>query len=87
MATFLSRYSATPSSTAEINTQPLFNQTVSAGYLALIHRFDYLGLINLEIGEEIRRRILNRQCSIREKIDRWMIKGRRITWYELFWKY
>lgn len=53
---------------AEINTQPLFNQTVSADYLALIHRFDYLGLINLEIGEEIRRRILNRQCNI-EKID------------------
>lgn len=53
---------------AEINTQPLFNQTVSADYLALIHRFDYLGLINLEIGEEIRRLILNRQCNI-EKID------------------
>lgn len=53
---------------AEINTQPLFNQTVSADYLALIHRFDYLGLINLEIGEEIRRLILNRHCNI-EKID------------------
>lgn len=66
--TFLSRCSATPSSMAEINTQPLFNQTVSADYLALIHRFDYLGLINLEIGEEIRRLILNRQCNI-ENID------------------
>lgn len=85
--TFLPRCSATPSSTAEINTQPLFNQTVSADYLALIHRFDYLGLINLEIGEEIRRRILNRQCSIREKIDRWTIKESGITSYELFWKY
>lgn len=85
--TSLPRCSATPSSTAEINTQPLFNQTVSADYLALIHRFDYLGLINLEIGEEIRRRILNRQCSIREKIDRWTIKESGITSYELFWKY
>lgn len=73
--TFLSRCPAT----AEINTRPLFNRTVSADYLALIHRFDYLGLINLEIGEEIRSRMLNRQCdSIRAKIDRMIKEGRII---------
>lgn len=71
--TFLCRCSAT----AEINTRPLFNRTVSADYLALIHRFDYLGLINLEIGEEIRSRMVNRQYGIRAKID-WMIKEGRI---------
>lgn len=73
--TFLSRCPAT----AEINMRPLFNRTVSADYLALIHRFDYLGLINLEIGEEIRSRMLNRQCnSTRAKIDRMIKEGRII---------